>query len=130
MSYRSSLERAFARHVSERITNEFECNPSDLPGTPDMVFRAERLVVFVHGCFFHSHNCRSGRRPSTYRSGHEWNENLERTVMRDRLHRRLLLSRGWEPLVVWECQILRDSDACLEKVNNLLLSRKRALQAH
>ena len=35
-----------------------------LPGTPDLVFPKYKAVVFVHGCFWHGHECRQGRTPS------------------------------------------------------------------
>ncbi|MEZ6052535.1 MAG: very short patch repair endonuclease [Planctomycetaceae bacterium] len=76
---------------------------SDLPGKPDLVFVRLRKVIFVHGCFWHRHNCKLGRPiPATRREF--WLNKLEGNKKRDRKNRRLLKNNDWEVLTVWECQ--------------------------
>jgi DNA mismatch endonuclease (patch repair protein) len=61
-------------------------------------------VIFVHGCFWHGHNCARGARiPSTNRA--YWKTKIERNATRDAKHIASLPSLGWQPLVVWECEL-------------------------
>jgi DNA mismatch endonuclease (patch repair protein) len=76
----------------------------DLPGKPDLVFPARGRVIFVHGCFWHSHTCRAGQnRPSSHQS--YWAAKLDRNQARDAANRRQLRNLGWRTLVIWECQL-------------------------
>jgi DNA mismatch endonuclease (patch repair protein) len=80
----------------------------DLPGNPDLVFCSRKRVIFVHGCFWHGHCCRSGRnRPSSNQS--YWIPKLERNHARDAANRRRLKHLGWEVLVIWECQVKKEA---------------------
>lgn len=74
-----------------------------LPGTPDLVFPSRRVVVFVHGCFWHCHSgCRYAQLP---KSRHEfWRLKLEANVARDARQRNALRRLGWRVLVIWECR--------------------------
>jgi DNA mismatch endonuclease (patch repair protein) len=75
-----------------------------LPGNPDVVLRARRLVIFVHGCFWDQHSCmRGARRPSS--RAEYWNAKLDRNIVRDRLVSRELRVAGWRVVVVWECEL-------------------------
>jgi DNA mismatch endonuclease, patch repair protein len=70
-----------------------------LPGSPDIVFEAYRLAVFVHGCWWHC--CpRHFRLPGTRTEA--WREHFARNVRRDRRVRRALNRLGWRTAVVWE----------------------------
>jgi DNA mismatch endonuclease (patch repair protein) len=77
-----------------------------LPGKPDLVFTRKRVVVFVHGCFWHQHdaeNCHRTHIPKT--NSTYWTSKLARNVQRDKYNIDTLKARGWKVLVVWECQI-------------------------
>lgn len=73
----------------------------DLPGSPDIVLPRYRLVVFVHGCFWHGHDCPRGRRPAS--NVEFWNTKLDRNIERDRAARAALEAAGWSVVTVWEC---------------------------
>ncbi|SIO06827.1 T/G mismatch-specific endonuclease [Burkholderia sp. GAS332] len=74
-----------------------------LPGTPDLVFPSRRIVVFVHGCFWHRHSeCPAARLPKTRMEF--WEAKLSNNVDRDRHQRAELEERGWIVLTVWECE--------------------------
>ena len=80
----------------------FRLHRKDLPGCPDIVLPKHRTAVLVHGCFWHSHICKDGRRP---RSNQDyWNTKLDRNARRDRTNGRRLRALGWKRIVVWECQ--------------------------
>ncbi|MCA7985383.1 very short patch repair endonuclease [Burkholderia vietnamiensis] len=74
-----------------------------LAGTPDLVFPRYKAVVFVHGCFWHRHNCALFKMPSSRTEF--WTEKLDRNRERDREHMTKLLQDGWRVAVVWECSL-------------------------
>lgn len=76
-----------------------------LPGRPDFVLSSVRAVLFVHGCFWHSHGCRAQGRHAPHSNAGYWASKLAGNRRRDRRNRRLLNQLGWRVLVVWECQI-------------------------
>lgn len=79
-------------------------NEADLPGSPDFVIEGARLVVFVHGCFWHGHNCRSGKkRPQANRD--YWQAKIARNMRRDGRVRRALRKRGFAVYIVWTCRM-------------------------
>lgn len=79
-----------------------------MPGSPDLVFGARRKVIFVHGCFWHSHpRCRFARLPKSRLS--YWIPKLEANRARDKRNARALRKRGWRVLVVWECELPRQA---------------------
>ncbi len=80
----------------------------DLPGKPDFVLPQLRAALFVQGCFWHGHGCRS-KTPVTNRL--YWTRKLMRNRRRDRRVRRALNGRGWTVLVLWECRIATREDA-------------------
>ena len=79
-------------------------NVRRLPGTPDIVLRKYRTVIFVNGCFWHGHKgCRYSRLP---KSNHEfWEKKIERNKTRDLRDRMALRRMGWHVIQVWECQL-------------------------
>lgn len=75
-----------------------------LPGSPDMVFPGRRKVVFVHGCFWHSHpGCKLATVPKT--RPEFWIRKLAANVERDHRKEALLRAQRWEVLVVWQCEL-------------------------
>lgn len=74
-----------------------------LPGRPDLVFPSRRKVIFVHGCFWHRHDCRFGQvRAST--NAAFWEEKIDGNVARDTRNLSELAVIGWAYLVIWECE--------------------------
>jgi DNA mismatch endonuclease (patch repair protein) len=82
----------------------YRLNVSDLPGTPDIANKTRGKAIFVNGCFWHQHrDCPRGRVPR--RNAEFWREKLERNKRRDARKRDLLAERGFDVLVVWECEL-------------------------
>ena len=74
-----------------------------LPGVPDLVFASRRIVVFVHGCFWHRHpGCAAARLPKSRQEF--WEPKLAGNVERDKRKRAELEEEGWTVLVIWECE--------------------------
>ena len=79
----------------------FRLHVKDLPGRPDIVLPKFRAVIFVHGCFWHGHDCRYFKVPQT-RTGF-WLDKIGKNQERDRQQLEKLGQQGWRVLVVWEC---------------------------
>ena len=90
------------RRLAHGLGNRYRLHWKNLPGKPDLVFGPRRLVIFVHGCFWHQHKCRDGRVPSTNREN--WEPKLAHHVERDKKTGQKLAVAGWRVLVVWECE--------------------------
>lgn len=74
-----------------------------LPGTPDLVFPSRRAVLFIHGCFWHGHDCPLHKAPST--NAEFWDQKINANRQRDILQSAELAHRGWRVLSVWECAV-------------------------
>jgi DNA mismatch endonuclease (patch repair protein) len=74
-----------------------------LPGKPDLVFHKYKTVIQVHGCFWHSHDCKYGRViPKT--NTEKWQLKRRGNVERDQKNIRALENLGWKVVVIWECE--------------------------
>lgn len=92
------------RRMAHRMGLRYRLHGADLPGKPDLVFPRWKKVIFVHGCFWHGHRCKAGRRRPASNTDY-WNRKLDRNKERDKQNRRALKRLGWEVLVIWECQL-------------------------
>jgi DNA mismatch endonuclease (patch repair protein) len=73
-----------------------------LPGRPDLVMKGRRVVVFVHGCFWHGHDCRRGARAPKANAAY-WSAKIARNRARDAAAEAALREAGWRVITVWEC---------------------------
>lgn len=81
----------------------YRLHRAGLPGKPDIVLGPRRLVIFVHGCFWHRHDgCRHATMPTGNREF--WQAKLEGNAARDLRHQAELKKLGWRVAVVWECE--------------------------
>jgi len=81
----------------------------DLPGAPDIVLSSRRLAIFVHGCFWHGHDCSRGARVPKQNRDY-WTGKVGRNRERDMRSQSALEASGWTPMVIWECE-LKDATA-------------------
>jgi DNA mismatch endonuclease (patch repair protein) len=92
------------RRLAHGMGYRFRLHRKDLPGKPDLVFPRRRRVIFVHGCFWHGHDCARGARiPKGNRD--YWLEKIGRNRARDQKNLEQLTAAGWTSLVVWECNM-------------------------
>ncbi len=96
----------------------YRLHRTDLPGKPDLTFPARRRVVFIHGCFWHGHDCKRGAREPKSNVAY-WRAKIARNRERDREHQRALKRGGWAALTLWECE-LKDDDALLRRLKRFL----------
>lgn len=90
------------RSLLHALGCRYSLHRRDLPGSPDIVMRSRRKIVFVHGCFWHGHSCRYGRPPKSRPD--YWLPKVLANARRDRRNRASLTRTGWSVLVVWQCQ--------------------------
>lgn len=81
----------------------YRLNAARLPGKPDLIFSSLRKVVFVHGCFWHGHDCQRGARMPKGNAAY-WRKKIDRNVARDVATLSALSADGWSALTVWECE--------------------------
>lgn len=107
------------RRAAHALGLRFRLNRSDLPGKPDLVFPARQAVIFVHGCFWHGHDCpRGARMPATNRD--YWRGKIGRNMTRDKVRLVELKKLGWKPVVIWECET-RDT----QRLSRLIIHKLR-----
>jgi DNA mismatch endonuclease (patch repair protein) len=105
----------------------YRLNLGRLPGSPDMVLARYRTVIFVHGCFWHGHDCRRGRRPTS--NVEFWNAKLDRNLARDRAVRGTLEEARWNVVTIWTCSAADGIAALLAGLNSLRQDRLSAIPA-
>lgn len=82
----------------------YRIHRKELPGKPDIAWIGRRLAIFVHGCFWHGHDCAEGlRKPKSNRN--YWLPKIERNQQRDVSNIAALSAMGWRVLVIWECEV-------------------------
>lgn len=94
-----------------------------LPGRPDVVMKGRKVALFVHGCFWHGHDCRRGARKPQANADY-WILKIDRNRARDARVAAELATAGWRVLTVWECD-LRDP-AIAENLLSEILGRQAA----
>lgn len=98
---RDTIPELVARRSLYQHGVRYRLHRRDLPGKPDIYVGRLRLAIFVHGCFWHGHDCPRGKRPA--KNGEFWDQKLTRNQERDENVRRQLAKRGIETLTVWSC---------------------------
>jgi DNA mismatch endonuclease (patch repair protein) len=97
----------------------FRVHKSDLPGKPDIVLTKFKTIILVNGCFWHNHKkCLDGKIPKS--NIKFWKAKIQRNIENDKSNIEKLEQRGWNVLVVWECEIEKRLDetvlALIEKI--------------
>lgn len=105
------------RKLLHQLGYRFRLHRKDLPGTPDIVFPKRKKVVFVHGCYWHGHECSKGRLPKSNLK--YWQLKIGRNRDRDVEINHLLANLGWKTLTVWQCE-LREPNRLREKLTEFL----------
>ncbi len=81
----------------------YRINQKNLPGKPDIVLARHKTVIFVHGCFWHRHQCRLGVTPKS--NSDYWIKKFNSNVARDQKNIQSLLDLKWKVVIVWECAV-------------------------
>lgn len=81
----------------------FRKNIKTLPGKPDIVLKRYKTILLINGCFWHGHNCKASKLPSTNRTF--WELKISANVKRDKKNIYKLKRLGWKVIQVWQCRI-------------------------
>ncbi|WP_342363490.1 DNA mismatch endonuclease Vsr [Terrarubrum flagellatum] len=92
------------RSLLHRLGYRFRLHRADLPGKPDIVMLGRRSVIFVHGCFWHGHDCARGARQPKANADY-WRQKIARNRARDEKHLAELAALGWRVKIIWECEL-------------------------
>ena len=99
----TGAERA-VRALLRPIASGYRLNRADLPGKPDIVYTGRKLAIFVHGCFWHGHECARGARMPKANASY-WESKIARNRARDEKTLAAYAAMGWRTLVVYECEL-------------------------
>lgn len=80
----------------------------ELPGNPDIAYIRRKVAIFVHGCFWHGHDCRRGARVPKTNTDY-WLAKIARNRSRDTLSRMKLRKMGWRSITIWECELRKEN---------------------
>jgi DNA mismatch endonuclease (patch repair protein) len=115
---RDTTPELAVRKALTRLGARYRLNRRDLPGSPDVVLPGRRLAIFVHGCFWHGHDCARGARvPKANRD--YWLAKVGRNKARDETAAAALREQGWRVEIIWECD-LKDAAALEGRLRTLL----------
>ena len=106
------------RRLLRRMGLGYRLHRKDLPGSPDVAMAGRKAAVFVHGCFWHGHDCRRGARQPKANADY-WIAKIGRNRARDAKNQAALTAAGWRPVVIWECE-LKDEAALEVRLRALL----------
>ena len=95
----------------------YRINVKTLPGKPDIVLPKYKTVIFVNGCFWHGHNCKKGKLPSS--NTDFWRGKISNNKLRDDKNSDLLIKLGWKVIIIWQCEISK-IDNRIKILNKLL----------
>ena len=111
---RDTKPELVVRRTAYALGFRFRVNVKDLPGRPDLAIKSRKKAIFIHGCFWHRHqNCKRSTLPRSNQA--YWAKKFAETIKRDELTMATYRSMGWEPLVIWECE-LADREALSERI--------------
>ncbi len=115
---RDTKPELHVRRLVRAIRAGYRLDARDVPGRPDIVFRRTRHAIFVHGCFWHGHDCARGARAPKANAAY-WAAKIARNRARDAAALAALSDTGWSALVIWECA-LRDEAAVAARLSAFL----------
>ncbi|HEX6859297.1 MAG TPA: DNA mismatch endonuclease Vsr [Caulobacteraceae bacterium] len=115
---RDTTPEKTVRRLLTALGARYRLHRKDLPGTPDVIMPGRRLAIFVHGCFWHGHDCaRGARAPKANRD--YWTAKVARNRARDTAAREALETAGWRVETLWECE-LKDEAAVSARLSRML----------
>jgi DNA mismatch endonuclease (patch repair protein) len=111
-TYIEMLTRSYLHRKGFRF--RFRVNDNRYPGRPDIVLPKYKTIIFVNGCFWHMHGCKRSAIPKTNKEF--WEEKLKRNRERDKRNKDLLEKDGWNVIIIWECELIKDFEAVMTSV--------------
>ena len=115
---RDTRPEMIVRRALRALGVGYRLGGAGLPGRPDMVMKGRRAVIFVHGCFWHGHDCPRGAREPKANADY-WRAKIGRNRERDRTSESALAADEWRVLTLWECE-LKDAEALTGRLRSFL----------
>lgn len=115
---RDTAPELLVRRLLRPIRTGYRLNRTDIPGKPDIAFMGAKRAIFVHGCFWHGHDCKRGARQPRDNAEY-WTAKIARNRARDSAHLATLEAAGWRVLTLWECET-RDAAAVSARLREFL----------
>jgi DNA mismatch endonuclease (patch repair protein) len=120
---KDTLPEILIRKALWRMGYRYRLHYKLLPGKPDIVITKHKIVIFVHGCFWHRHeNCIEASRPKT--NSEYWETKINRNIERDKKYQEEIKQSGWKVIIIWECNVKKDIEEnmkLLEKQLNKII---------
>ena len=105
------------RRELHRVGFRYRLHVKHLPGKPDLVLPKYKAVIFIHGCFWHAHDCHLFRLPKSRTTF--WKDKITRNIERDKSNIEVLQKAGWRILIIWECSLKGKERIPIEKIIGL-----------
>jgi DNA mismatch endonuclease, patch repair protein len=112
---KNTMPELFVRRALHRTGFRFRLHPKHFPGNPDLVLPRFRTAIFVHGCFWHGHDCRIAHKPKT--NSAYWSAKISRNRARDSVNAALVEAAGWQCVVIKECALTDDLAEVIRGLN-------------
>lgn len=106
------------RRLAHGLGYRYRLYRASLPGKPDLVFPSRQKAIFVHGCFWHGHDCARGSRAPKSNADY-WRDKIASNRARDAANLKALRKAGWCVLVIWECET-RSQDMLVRRLRRFL----------
>ncbi|MBU1375851.1 MAG: DNA mismatch endonuclease Vsr [Alphaproteobacteria bacterium] len=119
---RDTTPEMTVRRALTKLGARYRLHRKALPGNPDIVMPGRKLAIFVHGCFWHGHDCARGSRVPKQNRDY-WVAKVGRNVARDAKSQDALAALGWRAETIWECD-LKDAGALEARLRDLLSLRE------
>jgi len=115
----NTLPEIYIRKALWQMGYRYRLHYKLLPGKPDIVITKQKIVVFVHGCFWHRHeNCIEASRPKT--NSEYWETKINKNMERDKRNQNEIKKLGWKIIIIWECMVKNDTDKNIKLLEKLL----------
>lgn len=109
----------FVRKLLTKLGYRYRLSTKELDCRPDIVFPSRKKVIFINGCFWHGHNCNRGHLPETNREF--WTNKIQHNFERDQRNYEECIKKGWQYLVIWQCDIkISKSESLTKQLINFL----------
>lgn len=115
----SKSKNTYPELIAQKLLDElgiaYSKHEKELPGTPDIVIESLRLVIFVHGCFWHKHSCQKITKED------------EITINKDVEVIHKIIAQGYKPIILWECDLINNQIQTKKKLELLIQKVKSTL---
>ena len=116
---KDTLPEIRLRKALWRIGYRYRLHYKSLPGKPDIVIPKYKIVIFVHGCFWHRHkNCIEASRPKT--NSEYWETKINKNIERDKKHQKEIKKMGYKVIIIWECMVKKIVEENIKLLERLL----------